>query len=398
MFTYANDIGIRNWMKYGVKNLPQLKKLWKEVQSNSVYLQDRKYNGIMRHIESYTETQMQSFVPKRNKQFMINFLMWFTKFGDMGAIMLGGLPNYSYYKAQYKKKNPRATEQEAIDYAIRKFESDTKRTQQSVDLQDKDVYQTSNPFVRAMNMFLTTPKQYLRKEIQANRNLWRIAKARDFKAGKGTPKEYIRTFIMYHVFLPVLFQFVAMGFKIDEEDDWWDLARAAVIGNLNALFIVKDLFNFAGDLATGKPWAGDNDGALRILTLASEITKDWKNYLNAKTQETKDKYLKKIILETLTITGLPSHQIDRFIENYGKVMTGDVDSTHELILRLLNYSQYQIEGGGKEKKTKKKKKGKSGTTGTITIDIEQPTLEGGFEQPKFEQPTLNMDILNNLNL
>ena len=247
-------------------------------------------------------------------------------------------------------------------------------------------------------MFLTTPKQYLRKEIQANRNLWRIAKARDFKAGKGTPKEAIRTFIMYHVFLPVLFQFVAMGFKIDEEDDWWDLARAAVIGNLNALFIVKDLFNFAGDLATGKPWAGDNDGALRILTLASEITKDWKNYLNAKTQETKDKYLKKIILETLTITGLPSHQIDRFIENYGKVMTGDVDSTHELILRLLNYSQYQIEGGGKEKKTKKKKKGKSGTTGTITIDIEQPTLEGGFEQPKFEQPTLNMDILNNLNL
>jgi hypothetical protein len=398
MFTYANDIGIRNWMKYGVKNLTELKKLWKEVQSNSAYLQDRKYNGIMRHIESYTEKQMQSLVPSRHKQFMVNFLMWFTKFGDMGAIMLGGLPNYSYYKAQYKKKNPRATEQEAIDYAIRKFESDTKRTQQSVDLQDKDVYQTSNPLVRAMNMFLTTPKQYLRKEIQASRNLWRIAKARDFKAGKGSIKELIRTFLMYHVFLPVLFQFVAMGFKIDEEDDWWDLARAAVIGNLNALFIIGDLFEYLGDTATGKQWAGDNDGALRILTIAGKITQDFNRMQNAKTQETKDKYLKKIILETLTLTGLPAHQVDRFIENYGKVMTGDVDSTHELILRLLNYSQYQIEGGGKEKKTKKKRKGKSGTTGTITIDIEQPTLEGGFEQPKFEQPTLNMDILNNLNL
>jgi hypothetical protein len=203
---------------------------------------------------------------------------------------------------------------------------------------------------------------------------------------------------MYHVFLPVLFQFVAMGFKIDEEDDWWDLARAAVIGNLNALFIIGDLFEYLGDTATGKQWAGDNDGALRILTIAGKITQDFNRMQNAKTQETKDKYLKKIILETLTLTGLPAHQVDRFIENYGKVMTGDVDSTHELILRLLNYSQYQIEGGGKEKKTKKKRKGKSGTTGTITIDIEQPTLEGGFEQPKFEQPTLNMDILNNLNL
>jgi len=374
MFTYANDIGFRNWVKYGFKNMPELKKLWKEVQSNSVYLQDRRYNGIMRNIESYTETQMQSLVPKRNKQFMVNFLMWFTKFGDMGAIMLGGLPNYSYYKAQYKKKNPRATEQQAIDYAIRKFESDTKRTQQSVDLQDKDVYQTSNPLVRAMNMFLTSPKAYLRKEIQANRNLWRIAKARDFKAGKGTPKEAIRTFIMYHVFLPVLFQFVAMGFKIDEEDDWWDLARAAVIGNLNSLFIIGDLFNYLGDLATGKPWAGDNDGALRILTIASKITKDWSNYLNAKKQETKDKYLKEIILETLTLTGLPSHQIDRFIENYGKVMTGDVDNMHELILRLLNYSQYQIEGGGKGKKSKKKKYprssgGSSSKGGEFDIDF-----------------------------
>jgi len=179
---------------------------------------------------------------------------------------------------------------------------------------------------------------------------------------------------MYHVFLPVLFQFVAMGFKIDEEDDWWDLARAAVIGNLNSLFIIGDLFNYLGDLATGKPWAGDNDGALRILTIASKITKDWSNYLNAKKQETKDKYLKEIILETLTLTGLPSHQIDRFIENYGKVMTGDVDNMHELILRLLNYSQYQIEGGGKGKKSKKKKYprssgGSSSKGGEFDIDF-----------------------------
>lgn len=71
--------------------------------------------------------------------------MFTTKFGDRTAIMMGGMPNYIYYKADFKKKNPKATEQEAIDYAIIKFERDTKRTQQSGDLQDKDIFQTANP-------------------------------------------------------------------------------------------------------------------------------------------------------------------------------------------------------------------------------------------------------------
>ena len=80
--------------------------------------------------------------------------------GDKGAILIGGIPNYVYYKNQYKKKNPNASKQEVIDYAIRKFEQDTLRTQQSYDLQDKDYYQGKGAMTRAFNMFLTTPKQY----------------------------------------------------------------------------------------------------------------------------------------------------------------------------------------------------------------------------------------------
>ena len=368
MFTYANDIGINNWVKYGFKNMPQLKKLWKEVQSNSPYLQDRRYNGIMRHIESYSEKQMQSFIPNRTKSWMINFLMWSTKTGDMGAIMLGGLPNYSYYKAQYKKKNPNATEQEVINYAIKKFESDTKRTQQSVDLQDKDVFQTSDPLVRAMNMFLTTPKQYLRKEIQATRNLWRKFKAADRKAGKGTLWENIRSFIMYHVFMPVLFQFAVMGFKIDEEEDWWDISRAAIIGNFNALFILGDLIQGAGDFFTGKPWAGEDTGSLGVFNIAREMFQTARSFVTAKSKDTKEKYLKKLILESLTITGLPSYQIDKFIKNYSKVLTGDVDNFHELVLRLFNYSEYQIDN--KKKKRRRKSSGRSSRGGGFDVDFD----------------------------
>ena len=43
------------------------------------------------------------------------------------------------------------------------------------DLQDRDIFQNRDPYSRALNMFLTTPKQYLRKEIIAIRNLYRRA-------------------------------------------------------------------------------------------------------------------------------------------------------------------------------------------------------------------------------
>ena len=140
----------------------------------------------MKAIESYNENAMQEFVPKPTKDFLVNVAMYMVKFGDRSAIFLGGTPNYMYYKDQALKQGK--TEQEAIEIAVRKFERDTKRTQQSADLQDKDLFQTSNPLVRAFNMFMTTPKQYLRKEIQAVRALSRKLKAFDKDAGKGSIK------------------------------------------------------------------------------------------------------------------------------------------------------------------------------------------------------------------
>ena len=139
-FTYMNDIGPVNWLKYAAKNKTQQLKVWKEVTENSVYMKDRNNQSIMRAIETYTDAKMKEFVPRPTKDWLINFAMYTTKLGDRGAIMLGGLPNYSYYKAQALKQGK--TEQEAIDIAIIKFEKDTKRTQQSADLQDKDYLQT----------------------------------------------------------------------------------------------------------------------------------------------------------------------------------------------------------------------------------------------------------------
>jgi len=353
--TYANDIGPLNYLKYAAKNKVEMLKVYKEIRDNSVYMKDRQRTSIMRAIETYSDANMKKFVPAGTKDWIVNFAMWTTKFGDKSAIFLGGMPNYSYYKAQFKKKNPGATEQEAIDYAVKLFERDTKRTQQSGDLQDKDYYQTKDPLYRGLNMFLTTPKQYLRKEIVAIRNLNRKLSQFDRKAGKGTVAQNLRTFFMYHVIMPVFFQYVSMGLpgilRDERDDDKLDLLRAAMIGNLNALFIVGDLFQMAGDLFTGKPWAGSNVKTVGLLSIAGSLTEKFAYAAKLKDPAKKAEAYQKAYLELATFTSVPAPTIAKFVENYGNIgKDGDIGKD---ILRLLNFSKYQIEGPGKGGRPKK---------------------------------------------
>ncbi len=61
--TYANDIGIINWTKYSAKNATELAKTWKEVRDNSVNMQDRRNDSILKTIETYKDSDMVEFVP-----------------------------------------------------------------------------------------------------------------------------------------------------------------------------------------------------------------------------------------------------------------------------------------------------------------------------------------------
>ena len=358
--TYANDIGIINWLKYSAKNLPELKKVFKEISENSVYMQDRGSRSILNQIESYANTSSplaQDWIPSSATDFLSDVIMYSTRLGDRGAIYLGGSANYSYYKDQFKKKNPGATEQQAIDYAIKRFERDTKETQQSSDLQDKDLLQNSGAFYRAFNMFLTTPKQYLRKEISASRNLLRKIKARDLKAGKGTFTENVRQLLMYHAFMPMFFQWVSSGFPMPwndwEDEDTSDMGRALFVGNLNALFIIGEMINTATDFFQDKPWYKETT-SVPVLTVWTNLFVKWGEYEKAKSPAQKQKKLTDLYVELAMFTGLPAKNIQKMADNYPKLL--ESEDFGEFMLRLLNYSKYQIEGrpkkgGGRKKKS-----------------------------------------------
>jgi len=344
MITYANDIGVRNWLKYTIKTIPQMKSVFKEMSKNSVYMQDRNSQSITRVIESYSKEGMVEMVPNQYWDNYVNFIMYTTKFGDKAAIYLGGAPNYLYYKAQAKKRG--LTEEQAQQEAIIKFEKDTKRTQQSMDLQDKDFYQTSGAIQRGLNMFLTTPKQYLRKEIQSTRNLYRKLKAWDRNAGKGTLGQNLRTFITYHFVAPALFQYVALGLpgllrgKRDDDDE--DMLRAMLLGNLNALFIVGEVISGTADLVQGKPYAGESVRSLAPLMQLQRLTKLAKRAMDTKDQKKKKDALEKLYVELAATPGLPAIQIHRFIKNLDKI--GEGNDAGKDLLRLLNFSDYVISG------------------------------------------------------
>tara|TARA_R110001592_G_scaffold211857_1_gene463914 strand:+ start:4704 stop:12263 length:7560 start_codon:yes stop_codon:yes gene_type:complete len=356
--TYSNDIGVGNWLKYSAKNLPELRKVFKEISDNSVYMRDRGSKTILSQIETYANTNSPiatDWIPDRFTDYLMNVVMYSTRLGDRGAIYLGGSANYSYYKDQFKKKNPGATEQQAIDYGIKKFESDTKETQQSSDLQDKDVTQNSGALARSLNMFMTTPKQYLRKEIIASRNLYRKAAAWDKNAGKGTLTENFRQLVTYHAFMPMFFQWVSSGFPISDwdDEDTSDMKRALIVGNLNALFITGDLIKTGADYLQGKPWYKETT-TLPVFSTFTNILFKYDEYNKTKNPLTKAKKLEDFWVEFLMITGLPAKNLQKFAENYPKLSQSK--DFPEFMLRLLNYSKYQIEGrpkkgGGRKKKS-----------------------------------------------
>jgi hypothetical protein len=362
--TYGNDIGYDNWMKMaastGIKGIRQD---IREILDNSVVLQDRYGRPITRAIETYAETKFEKLngsllsqigLTKQNQNSLTNILMATTMAGDKGAILIGGLPNYRFYKNQalQEGKSP----EEAIEIAIVKFEADTLRTQQSYDLQDKDYFQTGNPFSRAFNMFLTTPKQYFRREVIAVRNFYRLARS-GRKQGKGTLYQNFRSVWVYHFVMPAFFQWVSMGlpgvFRDRREDDAKEIGLSMLLGNLNALFIIGGIAeDLIATVGLDKPW-GTKPSSLPLLEQSAKLNELWQRWDKTKDPLKKKEYMYKLLAEAATLGGIPAPQLRRFADNYSKLL--ESDDPGEALLRLFNFSEYVQKGPPTKKKKKKKK-------------------------------------------
>jgi GNAT superfamily N-acetyltransferase len=361
---FADYIGFRNWTKYTALALPQAKQLWKEWYNNSPILQDRyessdigdvlegyTYEGAVKESPLLIDTKVfgkDIVLSQKNIRDAMNALMYLVRQGDKGGVM-GGLANYLYYKEEFLKKNP-GDEQGAARYAAVKATKQAITTQQDSGITNKDWYQTGGPAYRFLNVFLSSPKALFRKEMSAVMSLYRKIKGLPTEDGY---QDIARRVITYHVLVPMFFQWVALGLPglladwDDEDED--ALGRAAIMGNLNALFIIGDLFVGVKDLIEGNPWAGEFK-TLPVFEQASIVVQDIKRYSTAKTPEKKDKYFWRAINHMAEFTGVPASNIAKFMKNIEEIANG-VSDPGEAILRLFNYSDYVIGGGEKEKKS-----------------------------------------------
>ena len=369
---FADYIGYRNWTKEAAKgmanNLKTFKSSWTELYENSVYLQDRYNKGdFARLLEDYNTSKKEKLYSGvttiKGQEISVDkamdLMMFLVKFGDKAGVM-GSIPNYNYYKSQFKKNNPKATEQQAIDHAVKKVEKQIDTTQQSsAGIQARDYFQTDNFFYRWMSLFTSSSRALLRKDIIAIRNLYRKLVSWDKSAGRGTLRQNIRTFVTYHVVLPMFFQYVALGLPgilrdwREEDDD--ELGMAAALGTFNSLFILGDILAGARDLYLDKPWAASFRN-LPVFDQFGELYENIQRMDKAKKDETKEKYFNKAILNVLEMGGVPANQVLKIKNNWSKLLNEDMDFG-EAVARVLNYSDYTIEGGSKKKgKTEKKKK------------------------------------------
>ena len=379
--TYMNEIGFVNWGANAAMSVPQMLSLAKEVTKNSVYIQDRYGRNIIRSLENYKSTKASDFdIGKSNLfrspyQRLLNAQMFLVKAGDKGAILIGGLPVYLYHKNQYKKSNPGATDQQAIDYAIKRFEKATRSTQQSTDLQNRDYYQDGGVLARTFNMFKTSIIQYLRKEILYFRNANRIF-ASGLKQGFGLRGKVdagrgggsalgnfgrsLRGLLVYHSVLPVMFQYLSNGLPGVlapwDEEDGEDLTRAAILGNINALFFVGDLIQIIGDIYTKKPWSKEITN-LPLLEQLNALLDKFSRYTSTTNPEKASELLFEMMYEDAPgVAGLNTKSMIRWFNNI-KTLVNETQDPKEALLRLFNFSDYQIESKEDRDANKRRKKG-----------------------------------------
>jgi hypothetical protein len=183
-----------------------------------------------------------------------------AKLGDMSAVMFGGWPVYKYYIKQGLSH----------EEALKKVERITQDTQQS-----SRPYQLSlaqkNPYARLSLMFASAPIALVRAEIRA---------IQDVRAGNITTAQFTRKMMIYHIFIPLLYEFIASGGE-DWEDNKADYERAMLLGPFAGVAIIGNLVNALTGMAMGTKdskyglqapgFAGTIYGTLKKLN--SDITK-----------------------------------------------------------------------------------------------------------------------------
>ncbi len=243
---FAMDIPVASWTA-GEAQFWSNPVKYSRILLQSDYLKQRMQKGYDRDVKD-------ALRGASNKQLMnvtdvTDKLMFMTRMGDIGAILVGGWPVYRYHLNEQLKAG--ATREEAEKVAMREFEKSTKRSQQSSDIMDLSTLQRSGSFAKLFTMFMTSPNQYYRATIGSLRNIIK---------GRGSKRENLKRFVIANYVLPMMFQWAVMGFQNfwgedeDERERMEKMIRASILGSFNGVLILGDFIEYFVNLGGGESW------------------------------------------------------------------------------------------------------------------------------------------------
>ena len=295
-------------------------KNWRTLNEESVVLSERGSNMERDIRDAVDSSEYSRFSVRRN---VINTLMLNVKLGDKGAIMPAV---WAYRKKLIADGLP-------MDEVIAEYEQFVSSTQQSSDLSKLAAVQKGGSFSKLFTMYMTSPRQYMQKELQAVKSL--------FREGGTKPdnlKKVAKTLFIYHVLLPFIFQFISNAGRLDDEAQK-DYKRAMIIGPLNGIIIVGQFADSIVRAVLGQTVFPTN---LQILQIIDDLTEelkrvDWQDFDWTDVVE-----LTKASRTAVEAgTGLPIGSASRVVEGIRDVSQG---KTKEGIGNILGWSDYSMTG------------------------------------------------------
>ena len=218
---YYENVGIADFVEGAIDFWKNPIENYKTLQKESVFVRTRG-SGMERDMKAATQAGLADkfFSTKA----LANLLLVNNRIGDKGAIVWG---SWILRKARLKQNID-------IKEIINEYEEFGADTQQSADISRLTEVQLGGSIERLFTMFKTSQRQYLAKELTAVRSLFQ-------KGGTSAKniKKVAKTVAIYHILLPMMFQYIANGGGWDE-DDQKEYIRAGILGSINGLFIFGD--------------------------------------------------------------------------------------------------------------------------------------------------------------
>lgn len=129
-----------------------------------------------------------------------------------------------------------------------------------------------------------------------------------------------------------------------------------MFGSFAKFFIIGDLIQALWDTGQGRPY-GENP----TLPVYSDYSKLFKLISQYKEASEKDDDVKmdekslEIYKVLMDLSGVPATKSEALYNNYNKVLQGDYGSDEEMVLRLLNYSEFAIDNMNEHNKKQAEK-------------------------------------------